>query len=315
MCEQKVPDVIKNGFDEYSYSIASKQIRTDWFCINDLAVREIADEEVEHFEAGMEDASRYTWEELLRSRYSHFCGNKFLAKLPLAVESCTDRQVACQSALVDTAYIFEFRPAPKPGVAPEIDENFIRVNCDPTELANISEFTFDMLDVAQERLMYEDEAFYSDEFQLLDVVLANPSMGKRMFQIENLDMDQAMSMGGFEAEKLRRTLGTKMVARGMYSLRYDTHAARFFPDTDYNTNTLPDFGAYSALNPQTWPRMKRVYPYIPVAAEVAGVKFVYNDNYRLAPFGITNVFSKRVIEMQHYPEIAGYGGAQKGIAW
>lgn len=304
MCEQKVPDVIKHGFDEYSYSIVSRQIRSDWFCLNDLAIREIPDEEIAHFESGLQDASRYVWDEFLRSRYSNFCDNKILAKQTAAA---SNREVVCQSAIVEDAYIFELRAA-EPNVDPEIDENRIRVNCDPDDIDLISELTFDMLDVAQERLMYEDEAFFSEEFPVLDTVLAAPVMGKRMMEIENLDMDQAMSMGGYDAGKLRRILGTKWVAREVYAARYDVHAPRFYPDNDFN-DTL---AAFDSANPQTWPRFVRVYPYVPQAADIAGIKFVYNDNYRKAPFGISNIFTKQVIEMQHYPEIAGYGTAQKG---
>lgn len=312
MCDQKVPDIIKNGFDDYTYSLASKQVRTDWFCLNDLAIREIPDEEIAHFEDGMRSAARYIWEEFLRSRYTNFCGNKLLAKLPNAVTDSTDKQMACQSSIVESAFIYELRPSPKAGVPEEIDENYIRVNCDPADLGQISELTFDMLDIASERLEYEDEAFFDDQIDLIDVVLAAKPMGKRMMEIENLDMDQAMSYGGYNISQLKRKLGTRFVARDTYSVRYDSHGARFYPDDDYNTNTLPAFGAFSATNPQTWPRFKRVYPYVPVQASVAGIKFVYNDDYRKAPFGISNVFSKRVIEMQHYPEIAGYGRVQKG---
>lgn len=318
MCEQKVPEVLKHGFEEYTYGIAQRQIRTDWICINELAVREMPREEIMHMENGMQDASRYVHEEFYRSRFIDHCDNKIMPVVPASFVgeggTCDESPKSCYTSgsIKNDAFIFE-RRLNEAGTEDEIDERYIRVNIDPSELGRIGELSFDVLDVAQERLAYEDEAFFGimDGVDLLDVVCATPRMVTRLFEIENMDMDKAMSYGGYDVQKLKRVLGSKAVARNKYSLRDDPHSMRFYPDDNYNSAILPGFGAYNENNPETWPRLKRVFAYKPVLAGTAGVKFIFNENYRLAPFGITTILTPRVIESQAYPEIDGVGSARK----
>lgn len=316
LCADNVPEVLHNGYDEYYFSIIRRQIRTDWICINSLALREMPEDELRHFESGIRDASRYLWDEVYRSRYTDFCQNKMLVLIDQAVldsEETDDCLVkACTPDIRTEGYIFE-RRLKTDGTEGEMDERYIRVNVPLSQINRVAELTVDLLDEAAQYLEYEDEnmPFLADGIDLFDVVLAHPKMAIRMMEHENAQMDGAMNFGGYEASKLKRKLGTKHVFRQMYSTRYDQHAMRFYPDNDFNTNDLPNAGAYSPLNPQTWPRFKRVFAYIPIKAGTAGIKYVFNPAYRHAPFGISNIFTPMVCKGLQFPDIQGVGGAQK----
>ena len=322
-CAEKTPEVIHNGFEEYFYSIIRRTIRTDWLCLNSLVFREMPDEEIAHFEQGMREATRYVWDEVYRTRYLHMTGNKIV---PLVDDADVAPGVAvekCVPNLVCDGWMFERRRRTD-GTFGEIDERYIRVQVDPTKLANIAELTLDTLDEAAQELEYDDENMpaLQDGIDLFDVVLAHNKMGVRFGELENQQMDQAMSYGGFSADMLKRKLGTKRVFRDMYSVRYDLHSLRFYPDDDYNTNTLPSFGAFSATNPQTWPRMRREFAFIPEiiqtrttqpggAAGGAGIRYVKNPYFLKAPFGISTIFTPKVIKGLQFPNNNGYGSAQK----
>lgn len=311
MCEQKVPEVIQHGFDEYFYSPMERQIRTDWICIKELAVRDMPADEINHLENGLQDAARYVWDETYRSRYSYFCDNKIIGLVPDSfigeAGTCDESPKTCNANIVEDAFIFETR-VNDDGSAGEIDERYIRVRVNPTKIGNISELSLDMLDIAAETLEYDSENFFGAEagIGMLDVVLAHKKMGTRMAEVENLDMDHAMSRG-FQVAKLVRKLGTKLVFRDNYSVRYDLHAMRFYPDDAFNAT----LAAYDENSPATWPRFKRVFAYVPVAANVAGVKYVTNPYYRVAPFGISVIYTPRVMMSQAFPDTDGVGMAQK----
>jgi len=220
---------------------------------------------------------------------------------------------SCAPDLKDQGFLFERRPT-EDGSIGEMDENYLRVNVDPSALGDISELTLDMLDVANERLSYEEEAYFSGadgKIGLLNVVLAHSKMGSRLAQTEDVDMSNAISQSGYKAETLRKVLNTKLIFRETYSVTYDPHSMRFYPDDDFNDNVLPTFGQYNPLNPQTWPRLKRVFAYRPVLAGTAGIKYVFNDAFRLAPFGISTILTPRVIESQSFPDVQGVGSARK----
>jgi len=316
LCADNVPEVLHNGFDEYYFSIIRRSIRTDWLCINALALREMPAEELQHFEAGIRDAARYLWDEVYRSRYIDFSQNKMLCLIDQAVlDGAVDNQVLTKSCVPDIrseGFIFE-RRLKDDGTEGEMDERYIRVNCPASQINRISEMSLDLLDEAAQYLEYEDEnmPFLSEGVDLFDVVLAHNKMDTRFAENEDSQMGGAHSLGGYDSQLLKRTLGTKRVWRNRYSTRYDQHAMRFYPDTDYNTNTLPSAGAYSPINPTTWPRFKRVFAYIPVQAGVAGIKYVFNPAYRYAPFGISTIFTPKVIKGLQFPDINGVGGAKK----
>jgi hypothetical protein len=254
-------------------------------------------------------------------------GNKIVGLVDAAdlesEDTCNLYKNKCAPDLRCDGWMFERRKRAD-GSFGEIDERYVRVNVSAAQIPLISELTLDMLDEASQELEYDDESrpAIQDGIDLFDVVLAHIKMGTRWGEIENQQTANAMAYGGLSAELLKRKLGTKRVFRDTYSVRYDMHAMRFFPDTEYNTTILPEFGAYNANNPQTWARFKRVFAFIPQmittrtdcvggAPGGAGIKYVKNQNYLKAPFGVSAIFSKSVIKGMQFPSNNGYGSAKK----
>ncbi|MGB3006661.1 MAG: hypothetical protein WBC06_09140 [Chitinophagaceae bacterium] len=321
LCENPAQDIIYNGFEEDSYSLARTSFRTDWLCLDSLEFREMASVELENFEDNIRQAARYTWEEFGRSRYIDMCGNKMLAMVDaedLTDGCCDTLKVKCTDDSINSSDGFKWARYPKlDGTPGEINENYVFVNCDPDHIPRIAELSLDLLDYAAQDLELEDDMFsFLDEgIDLLDVVLGHSKMGNRFATQEDRRMNNAISYGGYDPQQLKKTLGTKNVFRERYSTRYDPNSARFYPDTDYNTALTEAEGyAYSASDPDTWPRFARVYPYNPRAStkENGGVMWVPNKmNYIRAPFCISTVFSPNVCAFESFPESKGMGSARK----
>jgi len=295
------PDVIQHGHGDYYFSLVEKDLRTDWLCIDSLSLREMAEDEVMHLEEGLQKASRYVHEEFRRSRYLLFGKNKIVAVVPDDGGEPSTNSKDCANEMVDNGYIFEVRDNG------EIDECNIRVRVNPSQITYISELSLDMLDYAEERLEYEDEAFL-DGVGLYDVLLCDKRVANKLALQESEDMANSPAQGGngWSLIDLRQAYGTQRVLRD-YSLRSDIHAMRFFPDTGFNA-TLE---TYNEDAPDTWPRFNRVFPYIARNAPVAGVEFVTNENYLNAPFGISTILSTRVMDVMSFPNTVSVGGASK----
>lgn len=295
------PDVIQHGHGDYFFSLVQKDLRTDWLCIDSLALREMAEEEVMHLEDGLQSAARYVHEEFRRSRYLLFGRNKIVGLVARDATSGlpVETQSTCEDSLLQDSYVFEVRDNG------EMDECHIRVKVDPASIDLISELTLDMLDFAEERLEYEDEMFM-DDYGLHDVLLADKRIANKLALQEDDLMHNSSSSGGSNLLDLRQAYGTQRVIRD-YSLRSDIHAMRFYPDAITNATLAP----YDENAPETWPRFERVFPYVPVKAAVAGVEFVTNPAYLKAPFGISTILNKRVMSVMSFPNVVGVAGAKK----
>lgn len=320
LCSQQERETITRGWEESYYSIERFGMKTDDICLSVLPFREMPEKELAHFEDGIRDFATYAWEEYAKSRWFHLAENKMCFVVPddlvSSSGSCDIVKTVCYPDVRLDAYVFWHRNSD--GVSTvvgdgPIDERYISVNVDPTKIGNISELTVDMLDIAAERLELEDEnmRFLDEGIELFDVVLANNRMGARMSQIERLD-EGACVTTVYDAKDLKKTLGTRRVFRDRYSARYDTYAPRFYPDAVYNANVLPNAGAYSPLNPETWPRFVRVLPQIAQRNANGTVRYVVNTQYIYAPFGLSCIFTPTVYNIRSFPETMSVGSAMKG---
>lgn len=300
------PEVIGHGSSDYFFSLVQRDLRTDWLCIDSLALRAIPEEELMHLEDGLRNAARYVHEEFRRSRYLLFGANKLVAILPDSGDWGDNNEVvSCDgSEMLNAGYVFEYR------ANGEMDESHVRVCCAPADLGNIGTLTLDMLDYASERLEYEDDA-YLDNTGLFDVLLPSRTLAVQLAQQEAQDMGTTDVSGGVNIMDLRREFGTDRVIRN-YSLRSDIHAMRFYPDNAANTAMTEEQGyAFDASDPSTWARLVRVYPYKPKKAKIAGIEYVTNPAYLKAPFGITTIRHNRVMSVMSFPPLTGVGPAKK----
>lgn len=301
--------VVSNGGSEFVFSLVKFALKTDWLCLDSIALRDQPEAEVRHLEDGLRKISRYVHEEFRRSRFLHFTRNKMVTILPedgdtglpeaADVESCDGNEI------LNNGWLFE------QSEDDEIDPRFVRVCVDPTKIGLVGALSMDNLDFAAERLGYEDEA-YMDNTGLFDVLLAGQRIGRQLVLDEDDILNNAVSQGGHNIVDLRQNFGTQKVIRN-YSLRSDIHAMRFFPDVDFNTALLAGVGyAFDENDPNTWPRFVRVFPYRKIRGGSHGIDHVVNANYLKAPFGISTILNPRVMSVMSFPEVTGFGTARKG---
>ena len=281
------------------------------------------EDEIAHLEDYLAKATRYFWEEFYRSRYIDACENKVLALVPPEIldgDSCSNlaANICIPEMNTNNGFVWARRPTGT------IDERFIFVNCRVEDIPRISDFGLDMLDVAAIELSMEDDnyAFLDDGIPLFDVIIGDPRQNIRFGETENHLMDNAATFGGFDAQILRRKIGTQRVWRDKYSIRYDNFAVRLYPDNAYNTTLLATANyAYSPADPETWPRFIRVFPYIPQRVAVTnpidgthsfGIKHVKNSKFIYAPFVINTIFSREVISSMGFPTANSVGKATLG---
>jgi hypothetical protein len=307
LCTDPEVDRLQHGgFESIFYGPERFRINSDWICLDKLLFREIPEDEIAHYERMLVRATRYFWEEFYRSRYIDACENKVLALVPAALLdgdscACAVSNICKPEINTSNGFVWARRSTGT------IDERYIYVNCRVEDIERISDFGLDMLDIAKIELSAEDDnmPFLDDGVMLFDVVIGDPRQNIRFGETENHLMDRAQSYGGYDSRDLRRLIGTQRIWRDSYSIRYDNGSARFYPDAAYN-EALDQGGAviYDPLDPETWPRFIRVFPWKPQRIAVTspvdgstsfGIKHVKNKSYIYAPFVINTVFSKQVI--------------------
>lgn len=322
LCSDPAVDRLEHGgFESIFFGPERFRINSDWICLDKLLVREMPEQEIAHLEDYLAKATRYFWEEFYRSRYIDNCENKVLALVPQSIldgDTCACNVAnICQPEInTENGFAWERRAT---GV---VDERYIRVNCRITEIERIADFGLDLLDIAKIELSHEDDnmPWLDDGVQLFDVLIADPRQNIRWGETENHLMDRAASYGGYEASMLKRLIGTERVWRDSYSVRYDRHAARFFPDKAYNEALVATEGyVYDPNDPDTWMRFKRVFPWKPKKVTVTnpadgtsswGIKHVKNRNYIYAAFAINVIFSPQVISAMSFPTAMSVGKAK-----
>lgn len=309
LCESNAcsfePEVVSHGHSDYFFSLVQRDLRTDWLCIDSLALRDMPEQELAHLEDGLRSAARYVHEEFRRSRYLLFGRHKHVGIVPLVDGDVPPAWDSCDpsSELLDNAYVFEARDNG------EMDECHVRVCCKVSEIPQISRLTLDMLDEAREVLQYEDE-LYLDGTNLFDVLVAGQTIGRDLALQENAQMGNGLqaNVGGYNLLDLSLAFGTQRVIRDC-SIRNDLHAMKFFPDDVVNA-TLADED-FDENDPSTWARFVRVFPYVPTKSAIAGIEYKSNSHYRKAPFGISTILTPRVMSVMSFPQVSGVGPAKK----
>lgn len=320
LCADVDRDTMSRGWDESFYSIERFGIKTDDICLALLPFREMPEEELMHFEDHLRKASQYFWNEYARSRWVHIAENKMVVNVnPNVLDACGTCDIVKRTCNPDVhldGFVFWRRNSDGvstvTGSGP-IDERYLSVNVNPSQITTISELTCDILDIASQRLELEDEnmPFLSEGTKMFDVVLPHPRIGTRLKYIEDEQMKNVAAYSG-DIQRLMLKLGTTGTLRDMYSIRYDNGGMRLYPDTIYNATIFANYGAYDPNDPQTWPRFRRVFPYVPRKNSNGSVKYILNDKYIAAPFGVSMIFTPLVYRIQSWPETRSVGSAAVG---
>lgn len=326
LCAEPEAEVISHGSEESFYTLERFKVATSPICLSLIPFRQMGDREMAHFEASLKTMSQYFWNEYLRSRYINACENKYIAVVDESVfvdaegdpllgnDVCDTLERRCSPNLDNGGFIFWNRGslAPVLDTTFAMDERFVSVNILPSQIHRISELSADIIEQAAINLQYEDEnmPFLDQGIALMDVIVPDVKVGRRMAQLERIQESECMPQVMFPGKDLGRNLGIKRVIREMYGVRVDPHGMKFYPDDAYNV-TKTD-GAYDPANPSTWPRFQRVFAYVPAQNANGTVKYVPSRSFQNAPFGISVIFTPTVMQMLHHPEAQSYGSATKG---
>ena len=309
------------GYDTTDVTLQKAAFDTDWICLDSMLYREMPAEELAHFEQGMQERAADVWDDKLRIEYHHHVGNKLMVYLGNDV--IEDGKCDCLEAMCDPSNIksnaWKFVVDPDQDDVPgQVNPNWLLVNVDPTAdnaFERIGTVTADLFDQAALTLENSDEnrPLISEGIDLFDVVLPDTQMWRQLMKQEDGNMNNARSYGGYDPQLLKQSLGSKGVLRERYSIRYDGFALKYYPDTEYNEALVAQEGyAFDADDPETWPRLKRVYRYRPVRnTDSYGIKWIPNEYYNLAPFGIGSIFTPEVVEYMGHPDITSMGSAKK----
>ncbi len=299
-------DVIYHGFEETGWSIARRGLRTDWLCIDSLALRQSPEKEVAAIESGLQDAASYVHEEFRRSRYLDLCRHHVVGLVDVDGNGDPVQEYWMDDAtnLNHVGWVFERR------ASGEMDENHVRVCVPNAHINRISRLTPDMLDVARQVMIYEDPT-YLDNTGLMEALVAGANDSKWMAQIERQQLGGVTADGVSNLVDLRMHFGIDRVVRN-YAVKPDFFAMRFFPDVAFNTALLAEVGyAFDENDPSSWPRFKRVHAYVPKKSKIAGIEYVPNPTYQFAPFGISTLMNTNVMTVHGFPEYLGTGSAKK----
>jgi hypothetical protein len=186
---------------------------------------------------------------------------------------------------------------------------YVYVKLPASQLGNIGLLSLDTLDDILINLQREDDAYRLDVSEaagrpLLEVIVPDSRVLRQLWQYAKQSGGWWESVSDFDDKQLQYSLGIDRVI-GNYAFCNDINGVRLKVDWAYNAA----LSTFNANNPDTWPRLVRVLPYVPVTTEL-GCKYVQNPEYNNADFGITNPWVNKAMIKWISPSQSGIGEAQ-----
>lgn len=295
-CNNDFEIVKMAGTDSYSWNLLRREMITDWFCVENLLYKLFPAEQVMQIEETNMKISQHVHEEFARANFLGAAGQHWLPITNEAGEYCGEFD--------NDAWLVEQHT----GVGEQgYNLTYVRVKCDPANLADIALLGLDVLDDILINLQNEEEAYRLDVTEaagqpLLDIIVPDARVERKLFfQNRNAEGYYANSTAGFTPELKDLKLGIRRII-GNYTFSYDIDAPKFNVDDTFNAT----LGAYSAADPSTWPRLVRVPRFARVAAG-EGCKYIPNPDYPNADFAISYPFVEKAMTKWMMPSATGYG--------
>lgn len=324
VCAMPLSEEVTHGSSDSYYSLERFRMATQPICLAMLPFREMPEEEILHMESQLHELVRYNWDDWLRTRYTNMVENKQVgfvsAQFLSETDPCALLDAQCHADITSDAFLFWNRGANNQPVLDStfpMDERYVSVNVFYSSQQNlqdnimrISELSGDWIETACMNLQYENAnmPFFDEKIPLMDLVTADVRVARRMIQAERRQESECVPLVAYQGEKLSLSLGITHVIRDYIGMRWDRFAQRFYPDYAYNSALT----SYSATDPATWPRFRRVYPFMMATNPNGTKKSVPNPDYLKSPFGISNIFSPMVMGMRSHPVAQSVGSARVG---
>lgn len=318
VCEAPERPTFAHGSTESFYSLEEFGFQSPEICLRVLRFRQMGERELAKIEEHLRVQAQFFWNEYYRSRYIHTVEKKIVAQVP---EGSIDGNGVCESLVYSCApnirtmegFKFSHRSPTGPDVTATtypIDERYVHVNVPVSEIPTISELSVDLIEQPSIEMELDDanRPLLDEGIPFFDVIVPDAKISNRLAHLERLQENQCLNTVIYNGKDLSLKYGIKRIFRDMFSLRYDLHGMKFYPDVVYNQDLDP----YDPSDPATWPRFVRVFAYINVRNPNGTVGAIPNPYFMRAPFGITTIFSPKVMRSRSIPEAVSVGGARVG---
>lgn len=303
-CDIEVTKVRRPGNSTYIWELGNRRFETDWICVEDLMHRLFPLEEAKQFVNTLASITKSIGEEFAKSYYIGGAGNKWAATI--------DGDTALSCLIDSNAWFLEEHSGDN-----ELGYNpcYVRVKVDPTELANISMLTLDMLDESLISMQNEDESYRLDlhaaaGLPVLDVIVPDVRVTNILYAMAKEMNSNLDSVAGYSDRASMLKLGIHKVLSN-YAFSYDIDAPRYNADSVFNAALIAQQGyVFDADDAETWPRLVRVPRYVEEADEL-GYSYVVNPDYAKADFGISVIYHPNAIRKWVRPAYTGTGRLQE----
>lgn len=297
-CDIKAEVVEMPGTESYSWQLLRREMVTDWFCITGLLFKLFPAEQIMQIEDTNIRISTHVHQEFARANAIGLAAHHWLA-------IANQDGVYCGESDPNGWYVEQFTQDGTSGY----NLHYIRVNCNPLNLANIATLSLDMLDDILIRLQNEDDAYRLDLQEaagrpLLDVILPDARTARRMWFQAKESNGYWDSAAGWDALRDLNLQIDRVI--GNYAFSYDIDAPRFNVDWAFNAT----LGTYNSSDPTTWPRLIRVPRYLKTLYG-QGAAYIYNQDHANADFAISMPWIESVITKWMMPSATGYGRVQQ----
>lgn len=273
-CESNFERIAHPGTEPYQWSLFSREMKTDWYCLTDIAkYRLFPLEEVEHIVKNNAIITASVHEEFTRTNWVAASKYKWV---PMASDTSL---VSCEDLEEDGFALLDANG----GTTGQPSMKYVYVKKAVADLANIALPSLDVLDELLIRLQANDDAYRLDISEqagknLLQVILPDPRVGRTLWRQAKATQGNWDSMAGFDDKQEQYRMGIRRII-GDYAFCYDITAPHFNVDTAYNS-TLATFDADDIT---TWPRLVRIPALIPVKKDL-GCAWEENPVYYRADF-------------------------------
>lgn len=297
-CENNFETVKMPGTDSYTWDLLRREMITEWFCVENLLYKLFPAAQVLQIEDTNIRISQHVHEEFIRANYLGAADYHWLA-------FTNEDGEWCGQAEQNGWYVEQHTGTNESG----FNLQYIRVNCDPSDLYKVAFPSLDVFDDILQILQNEDDAYRLDIREatgapMLDILVPDAKVARKLYFQARESNGYWDSTAGFDRSLSELSLGIRRTI-GDYALSYDIDAPRFNVDSTFNAN-LP---AFNTNDPSTWPRLIRVPRYILASAE-QGCKYIPNPDFQNADFAITVPWVEKAITKWMMPSATGYGNVQ-----
>ncbi len=299
-CEANFELIADPGTNVYTWQLFKKQMRTEWYCLTNFIHKLFPEQQLEHIWDTNAGITKNVHEEFTRTNYIGLAGHKWAG---VATE---DSLVSCTLPDDQMFFLKQYEG----DLQGSYDSRYIYVKLPASDLANISLLNLDELDDALINLQREDDAYRLDISEaagrpLLEIITPDTRTVRNLWQYAKQSGGWWEANTDFSDPMQQYALGIDRVI-GNYAFCNDINGWRGEVDWAYNAG----LDTFDEADITTYPRLKRILPYIAVPANALGCNYIQNPAFNNADFAITVAWVMKAVTKWIEPTLTGIGQAQ-----